>query len=32
MRSNGKIIVRWCHKNPNIAKALKKKVTGENYI
>ena len=31
MRWNGKRIVRWCHRNPNIAKFLKKKkVTVEN--
>ena len=32
MRWNGKRIVRWCHRNPNIAKALKEIVTGENYL
>ena len=29
MRSNGKTFVRWCHRNPNIAKALKEIVTGK---
>ena len=29
MRWNGKRIVRWCHRNPNIAKTLKEIVTGE---
>ena len=32
MRWNGKRIVSWCHKNPNIAKDLKEIVTGENYL
>ena len=32
MRWNGKIIVGWCHRNPNIAKTLKEIVTGENYL
>ena len=32
MRENGKIIVRWCHRNPNIAKTLKEIVTGENNL
>ena len=32
MRWNGKRIVRWGHRNPNIAKALKEIVTGENYL
>ena len=31
MRWNGIRIVRWCHRNPNIAKTLKEIVTGENY-
>ena len=29
MRWNGKRIVRWCHRSPNIAKTLKEIVTGE---
>ena len=32
MRWNGKRIVRWYHRNPNIAKKLKEIVTGENYL
>ena len=32
MRWNGKRIVKWCHRNPNIEKALKEIVTGENYL
>ena len=32
MRWNGKRLVRWCHRNPNIAKTLKDLVTGENYL
>ena len=32
MRWNGKRIVRWYHRNPNIAKNLKEIVTGENYL
>ena len=32
MRWNGKIIVGWCHRHPNIAKTLKEIVTGENYL
>ena len=29
MRWNGKRIVKWCHRNPNIEKTLKEIVTGE---
>ena len=32
MRWNGKRIVRWYHRNPNIDKNLKEIVTGENYL
>ena len=32
MRRSGKKYVRRYHKSLNIAKALEKKVTGENYV
>ena len=32
MRWNGKGIIRWYHRNPNITKTLNEIVTGENYF